>query len=190
MANFLEALNLTLKNEGGYVNDSADKGGETYQGISRRYHASWLGWGYLDNITPKKYNQTFPALNSFVADFYYQEFWINNLLDRIESNQLANVVFDWLVNSSGAAKQIQTVLNDFGQGLAVDGQIGPQTIAALNAVNPIALVNAITEQRINYYQTGVKKGWFDSKFLAGLINRANAYGMQAVENVGKHRAKA
>lgn len=190
MSNFLEALNLTLKHEGGYVNDSADKGGETYQGIARNYHPNWLGWGYLDNINPKKWNQVFSELNSFVADFYYQEFWIKNLLNKIENNQVANVVFDWVVNSGGAAKQIQKVLNNLGAAVAVDGVIGVKTISAINSINPFSLVNAITAKRVAYYEAGAQKGWFDSKFLAGLVNRANQYALQAVETVGKHQGKA
>jgi len=33
---FQEAFNETLRNEGGYVNDPADPGGETKWGISKR----------------------------------------------------------------------------------------------------------------------------------------------------------
>jgi len=190
MANFLEALNKTLVHEGGYANDSADKGGETYQGIARNFHPTWLGWGFLDNINPKKWNQKWAELNAFVADFYYQEFWLKNKLDLIESNQVANVVFDWLVNSGGAAKEIQRVLNNMGFGVSVDGIIGSKTIAAMNAINPFSLVNAITAQRVAYYETGAQKGWFDSKFLAGLVSRAERYAGQAVETVGKHQGKA
>ncbi len=36
MANFNNAFNLVLKNEGSYSNDPDDPGGETYKGISRK----------------------------------------------------------------------------------------------------------------------------------------------------------
>lgn len=188
MANFLQALNLTLAHEGGYANDSADKGGETYQGIARNYHPDWLGWGFLDNVLNKAWNQTWAELNGFVADFYYQEYWLKNNLDQVESNEVANVMFDWLVNSGGAKKEIQRVLNNMGVSVVVDGAIGPLTITAVNAVHPISLVNAITAARVDYYKTGEQRGWFDSKFLAGLISRAEQYTITAVETVGKHQA--
>ncbi|KKK46716.1 hypothetical protein LCGC14_3162480, partial [marine sediment metagenome] len=38
MALFTEAYEITLQHEGGYSNDSDDVGGETYKGVSRRYH--------------------------------------------------------------------------------------------------------------------------------------------------------
>lgn len=190
MANFLQALNITLAHEGGYANDSADKGGETYQGIARNYHPEWLGWGFLDNLVSKAWNQTWAELNSFVADFYYREYWLKNNLDKIESNEVANVVFDWVVNSGGAKKEIQRVLNNKGYAVAIDGVIGNQTINAINAANPGGLVRNITAARVEYYKKGEQKGWFDSKFLAGLISRAEQYTSAAVQTVGKHQEQA
>jgi type VI secretion system secreted protein VgrG len=40
--NFLKAFNTTMTFEGGYANDPDDAGGETYMGISRRYHPDWV----------------------------------------------------------------------------------------------------------------------------------------------------
>ena len=42
MANFDEAYDMVLANEGGYSNDTTDLGGETYKGISSRYYSSLL----------------------------------------------------------------------------------------------------------------------------------------------------
>lgn len=50
MANFKEAINKTLKFEGGYVNDPDDSGGETFLGISRVNNKSWKGWKLLINV--------------------------------------------------------------------------------------------------------------------------------------------
>ena len=38
MADFLKAFNKIIVNEGGYVNDKDDKGGETFMGITRKNH--------------------------------------------------------------------------------------------------------------------------------------------------------
>ena len=48
MADFHKALKRTAKYEGGYVNDPADAGGETYKGISRRANPKWDGWQLID----------------------------------------------------------------------------------------------------------------------------------------------
>ena len=41
MADFKKILTQTLQHEGGYNKDPHDPGGETYQGISRKYHPEW-----------------------------------------------------------------------------------------------------------------------------------------------------
>lgn len=40
----------TLKHEGGYANHPADKGGETYRGITRKHNPEWSGWKYIDEV--------------------------------------------------------------------------------------------------------------------------------------------
>jgi lysozyme family protein len=37
-------IEFTLRNEGYYVNDKDDSGGETYRGISRVNFPKWAGW--------------------------------------------------------------------------------------------------------------------------------------------------
>ena len=50
---FDNAFAHTQTNEGGYANNKADLGGETYAGISRKYHPKWSGWAIVDEL--KKY---------------------------------------------------------------------------------------------------------------------------------------
>lgn len=185
---FLDALNKTLKHEGGYVNDPEDKGGETYQGISRAAHPEWGGWALLDSISGKKWNDVYPLLNSQVADFYYQEYWLKHNLNVIINDTLAALLFDWRVNSGGANKEVQKVLNNvFGFNLAVDGVFGSKTISALNSVHSVvALINEINRARFDYYIAGAEKGWFNSKFLNGLLARANSYSLAGAD-MGKPR---
>ena len=44
MANFKIAHEKTAANEGGYANNHADVGKETYRGIARKLHPKWQGW--------------------------------------------------------------------------------------------------------------------------------------------------
>ena len=48
MADFSKAIPKLLKKEGGYVNNPADRGGETYKGIARKYHKSAFMWTLID----------------------------------------------------------------------------------------------------------------------------------------------
>ena len=145
MANFNEAYDITLKHEGGYVKDPVDVGGETYKGISRRYHPSWEGWGIIDGY---KLRQGFPNsaykdsnLEILVKRFYKMYFWDVNLLDKFTSQNIANEMFDTGVNMgvSRAATFLQRALNVLNNNgtiyvdLVVDGRLGPATLRAMSS---------------------------------------------------------
>ncbi len=49
MADFDIAYRLTMKHEGGYANNKADRGGETYRGIARKFWSGWIGWPLVDD---------------------------------------------------------------------------------------------------------------------------------------------
>lgn len=98
MANYKEAISKVLKHEGGYVNDPADKGGETYKGISRKNWGSWGGW---INIDGAKKRSNFPQslysnvlLNNMVVDFYQRNFWEPIGGDSIKDQSIANILMD------------------------------------------------------------------------------------------------
>lgn len=186
MANFLTAYNITKINEGGYVNNPNDNGGETYAGIARNFHPAWIGWDYLDGIYNKSYNAVYDTLNAYVADFYYHNYWSSFLLDYVQSQDIANLLYDWFINSGKAVKEVQKVLNGLGHSLTVDNKIGNKTIAAINATNPEQLDTALIEARKDYYIGLVDKGILHSSFLNGLLARAERYKNAVVESVGKH----
>ena len=49
MADFLQAFESMIRNEGGYKLHSAegDRGGMTYAGIARNFHPTWPGWAAM-----------------------------------------------------------------------------------------------------------------------------------------------
>ena len=50
MADFLQAFESMIRNEGGYKLHSVegDRGGMTYAGIARNFHPNWPGWAAID----------------------------------------------------------------------------------------------------------------------------------------------
>lgn len=109
MANFKEAINKTLKFEGGYVNDPDDSGGETFLGISRVNNRSWKGWKIIDQckvgimlpqgisrLNDKLYSNE--ELISLVHQLYKDKYWDPIQLDIIPSQRVANEIFDTAVN--------------------------------------------------------------------------------------------
>lgn len=122
MAVYSESLAIILRHEGGYANDSADAGGETFRGIARNFHPDWPGWKLVDAGQREG-----PELDKLVSDFYRAGFW---KFDDITDQELANKLMDQAVNRGlgSAVKLLQHVL-----GLTEDGVFGPQTLAAANA---------------------------------------------------------
>lgn len=58
MADFTQAFQLMIANEGGYGNDPDDPGGETYKGAARKIFSKWDGWTKVDIL---KRQTGFPA---------------------------------------------------------------------------------------------------------------------------------
>jgi lysozyme family protein len=175
MSNFIIALHRTLKFEGGYSNDPADFGEETYKGISRHYHPNWEGWETIDRY---KSNEDFPfildklpMLQALIEELYEEEYWNKILGDKIISQDAANLFFDGCVNPGCVViKFMQRALNKVRDNiLSVDGIMGDETISILNGTNKNEFLPDFTAQRIQFY-----KEHSDPKFLQGLIARAEA----------------
>lgn len=116
MAKFEIAFNKVIFNEGGYVNDPDDKGGETYMGISRKAHPNALIWKHIDEIT-KKFNseskittelKNNKELTELVKKIYKSDYWNPFNLTKEKSQRLANQIFDNAVNM-GVSKTKQMI---------------------------------------------------------------------------------
>ena len=143
MADFTEAYNLTSAHEGGYVDDPADRGGETYRGISRVHHPGWSGWGRID---ASKGKHDFPSildadstLQNSVRSFYKRKYWDRFLGDQIPGQRIANELYDTGVNMGvrRAVRFLQHSLNQLNRNqrnykdLVVDGWLGQGTLKVL-----------------------------------------------------------
>lgn len=106
MANFNDAIKIILNNEGGYVNNPNDRGGETYMGISRKAHPKSKIWQIVDKVTAKykttktinKYLKQDETLTKLVKDIYKKDYWNPFNLDKENNQKLANHIFDNAVN--------------------------------------------------------------------------------------------
>lgn len=118
MANFEKALELVLKNEGGYVNDPNDNGGETYKGISRRANPQWSGWKIIDGYK-KKYKDFKKKLDSddelqkCVKSIYRSNYWNPIKGDDLVHQDMAEEMFDATVNF-GITKAIKLAQKTVG----------------------------------------------------------------------------
>jgi lysozyme family protein len=161
MADFKQAISIVLQNEGEYVNDPADPGGETNFGISRRSYPN-LDIAHLTRADAEA--------------IYKRDFWTPLLLDQVVDQQVATKVFDTavLTGKHRAIKLLQRAIQTAGGGIvAVDGVIGPKTIAAANKSSPQILLQSYRQLLAMFYEGLVEATPSDQKFLRGWLNRAN-----------------
>jgi lysozyme family protein len=170
MADFDVFLPLLLGFEGGYVDNPTDPGGETNKGVTmatfRTSSHSLLG------VDPTSAN--LKALTDAQAGILYKNlYWDKMQGDNFGLQELANIVCDFYVNAgTHATSMLQTVLNNMGAHLVVDGGIGAASLQAMSALPPDQIYNNYKQQRIAYYQNlGVRY----PQFLKGWLARVNAF---------------
>lgn len=141
-----------VRREGGYVNDPDDPGGATKHGVTihtmRRLGLDLTGDGKVTTDDVKALTED-DAVRIF-KDHYFTRPRIGDLPEPLRAS-----VFDMYVNAgSHAVRILQRMLARFGFPVAVDGGIGPQTIAAAHSAAQAApdhIVDAYGIARRNYY---------------------------------------
>lgn len=186
MAQFKIAYQLTAAIEGGYVNDPDDNGGETYKGISRKWHPDWTGWSIIDVYKQSHSLKTGDTISGetlakLVMEFYQLKFWDSNRLDEINDQDIANEIYDTGVNMSykTAAKILQEALNLLNRNckdypdINVDGMIGKATLDIVNNHKyPRAIVKTLNVLQGARYVDLCKHDPNQEKFFRGWLMRA------------------
>ena len=158
---FDDALALTLKFEGGYVNDPADKGGATNFGITQKVYDHYLN-GLNDPL-----NDVADISYAEVAAIYQMWYWNPSHADALTA-RLAKVHFDSAVNHGvgRAVKFLQQCV-----GVTNDGLWGPQTFAAVAAADQDKLVAPYLALRTAFYHKIVDADATQAKFLPQWLKR-------------------
>ncbi len=156
---FLQAVEVVMRHEGGYVNDLRDPGGETKYGISKRSYPS------LDiaNLTRED-----------AIAIYYRDWWQRYGYGRLQDEAIATKLLDMAVNMGPATahRLLQEVLVFLGYGIAVDGIIGPQTVGATNKADPKRLLQLLRWRAAEYYYRIAAQRARSQAFLMGWLKRA------------------
>ena len=146
--------------EGGFVVNAADPGGATNLGVTLATLAEWRG-------KPVTAADVRGLSQAEAAAIYRARYW-----DAVRGDDLPAginlVVFDHAVTSgpSAAAKLLQQVVC-----VAVDGVIGPQTLAATRAAHPEVCVGSLSDMRAALYRQVVRLRPESAVFLNGWLNR-------------------
>lgn len=152
MQDMRQIAETIVDREGGFVNDPDDPGGATNHGVTihtlRRLGLDLTGDGQVGVADVRALSRD-QAVEIFIGQ-YYQRPRIADLPVALQAS-----VFDMYVNAGANAVQIlQRLLRDMGYDIAVDGMIGPRTIAAAADAaepDPVALRDAYGVARRNYY---------------------------------------
>jgi len=151
MANFENAIIKVLANEGGYVNNPHDPGGETKYGITKKYLEE-VGRP-CDNMQEYTKEQ---------AELEYRILWDKYNFQQINDNAIATSVFSAAVNigKSEAVKIIQRACNKVNAKpvLIVDGIFGAKTSYAINSYeDKRRLLLVFRKMRADFYHELVNR---------------------------------
>ena len=148
-----EALRRVLVHEGGYSNHPSDPGGPTNRGITiHDARAYWKTQATAADV------RSMPV--EVAKDIYRSKYWDAMRCDDLPAG-VDYAVFDYGVNSGigRAVRVLQRLV-----GTDVDGEIGPNTIAATARTAAVKLINQICDERLAFLQ-GLEtwgvfgKGW-------------------------------
>ena len=168
MSHFDEAFRRTIDLERGYVNDPADRGGETNYGITAKTLRAAVRVGIVSETT-RISTLTLDEAKKIYRCFY----WDALRLDRITDCEIAAEVFDTAVNMGlvEAVRIAQRALNYLGENLGVDGILGPKTLDALErwsrkdsralfvCLNGLQFMRYVALVEADPTQQGFARGW-------------------------------
>jgi hypothetical protein len=154
-----------------YKLPTGDMGGNfEVAGINDRYHPEAF-----------KAISSLPAQERAKAAAEYIQGYTAPLVERLPQ-ALQSFTQDLAFNRGlgGATKYIQQGLNTLGQKVAVDGGLGPKTLAAINQVEPRALMRAASDAQLQDEYNMAERNPARKKFIPGLEarirNRLSTFG--------------
>jgi len=143
-------IDIILEHEGGFVNNSVDRGGPTNFGITQDTLSQWRGYAV-------SVNEVRDMTEEEARSIYSQKYLTGPKIDKLPWPNPGIKVFDIGVNSGPrrAIKMLQKILNQAGFPSGhPDGVIGPKTISACEKAQAEMgnyLQNALVEERIKFY---------------------------------------
>jgi lysozyme family protein len=154
-SNWDTCFELMLKSEGGYVQHPSDPGGRTNLGVTQ---ATWESWvkretdeAEMRALTPEK-----------VEPLYKARYWNAVRADELPAG-IDYLCFDYAVNA-GPNRSIKVL--QIALGVASDGDFGPKTLAAVQAADPVKLIDTFSLAKEDFYRSLIQfpvfgKGWLN-----------------------------
>jgi uncharacterized protein (TIGR02594 family) len=165
---FDAAMELVFQSEGGYVNHPNDPGGPTNMGIT------------FDTAKRHGY-RTITALKNMTREqakeIYRVDYWEPIQAGRMPPG-ISYAVFDFTLHS-GQWRAVTTLQEVLG-GIAVDGEVGPETLGAVHAADSARLLDRLLDRRMAFLKR--LPTW--RSFGRGWTNRLNKVRREATAMLG------
>ncbi|RMG56321.1 MAG: hypothetical protein D6717_06800 [Gammaproteobacteria bacterium] len=158
-------LNDIIRREGGFVFHPADRGGATNYGITQQTLAEFRGH-------PVTVNDVRALSEDEARSIYLQRYIQEPGFDQIADAPLLGLVVDCAVNHGPdrAARWLQEAA-----GVAVDGVVGPVTLAAVNGGDGKALYRKVLARRCRFYGALIARDPRQAAFAAGWAVRLSEF---------------
>ena len=155
-----------LQREGGFVDNSADKGGATNLGITQATLSAYRGaQATVEDVQ---------NLTRAEAAAIYTSLYINKPgFNQLEDDSVKAFMVDWAVNSgpSTAIKHLQRLLPP----CVCDGVLGPATARLANQCDQSMLLVHLVDLRLEFVKDIVAANPSQAQFLAGWEKRINSF---------------
>jgi lysozyme family protein len=162
-----DAIDLVLKEEGGYVDNPADPDGATNHGITLKAFSDYLG------KTASK--DDLRGMSVATARDYYKKQYLDDI-SGYTSVRVKAAYLNLAVNmgKAKAAKIFQTAANKLGTSIVIDGMLGPSTQQFINATDPdLFIETADCEAAKTYIKLASTPS--GAQFLVGWIKRLQRF---------------
>ena len=153
--NWQKSFELMLQSEGGFVNHPRDPGGMTNLGVTKATWESWVG-REVDEAEMRR-------LTADKVEPLYKERYFDAVRGDELPAGLDYLMFDFAVNA-GAGRAIKILQSAVG--VTPDGGFGPMTMAAVQAVDPVDLIERFSQAKEDFYRSLTTfstfgKGWLN-----------------------------
>jgi lysozyme family protein len=156
---FQKAVCVVIQNEGGYVNNAEDPGGETKYGISKRMYPSID----IKTLTIKQ-----------AEEIYYKDYWLPYKYDNINDINIVSKIFDIAVNIGNASAHIllNRALRAMEYKTVESKALDDATFAIVNSCDIKCLLASFRSEAAGYYRILASQNPRFVRFLKGWLCRA------------------